>query len=106
MADKDVALAILQAAIAIAGLVLIYSGFLAAKGADYRGDRAGDKFLRMAKLGLIPVIIALFCSGMGVRVLRIGHWGHDWCATWLILAFEIVLATTAVYAIIAAFLST
>ena len=106
MADKDEALAILQAAIAIAGLVLVYSGFLASKGSDAKGDRRGDKFLWLAKFGLIPVIASLFCSGMGVRVLRTGHWGSAWCASWLILAFEIVLALTGLYAIIAAILST
>jgi hypothetical protein len=106
MADKDMALAILQAAIAIAGLVLVYSGFLAARGSDAKGDRSGDKFLSLAKFGLIPVISSLFCSGMGVRVLLVGRWGSSWCASWLILAFEIVLALTGVYAIIAAILST
>jgi hypothetical protein len=106
MADKDMALAILQATIAIAGLVLVYSGFLAAKATEAHGNRSGDKFSLLARLGMIPVISALFCSGMGVRVLLVGHWGNEWCASWLILAFEIVLALTAIYAIIAAFLST
>ena len=106
MADKDIALALLQASIAIAGLVLVYSGFLAGRAADFKGDRRGDKFIWLARGGFIPVIAALFCCGMGVRVLRPGAWGNTWSSMWLILSFEIVLALTAIYAIIAAFLST
>lgn len=106
MADKDTALALLQGSIAIAGLVLVYSGFLASKADSRGGSRSGDKFIHLARLGLIPILAALVCSGMGVRVLRAGAWGSVWSASWLVLSFEIVLALTAVYAIIAAFLST
>ncbi len=35
MADKDIALAVLQASIAIAGLVLIYSGLCFGKGREF-----------------------------------------------------------------------
>lgn len=106
MADKDTALAILQAAIAIAGLVLVFSGFLAGKAAEFQGSRSADKFVWASRLALIPVLAALFCTGMGVRVLRAGAWGSAWSASWLIFAFEIVLALTAGYAIIASILST
>lgn len=106
MADKDTALALLQGPIAIAGLVLVFSGFLTSKAADRAGSRSGDKFVLLARLGLVPVLAALFCSGMGIRVLRQDAWGYSWSASWLIISFEIVLALTAVYAIIAAFFST
>lgn len=104
MADKDIALAIIQAAVAIAGLVLVYSAFLVAKASGY--GKRGDKFLILTRLGLVPVISALFCSGMGVRVLLGGHWGQHWASSWLLFGFEIVLALTAIYAIIAAFMGT
>ena len=106
MADKDIALALLQAAIAIAGLVLVYSGFVAAKGAEKKGNLSGDKYLWLARAAAIPVVAALFCSGMGVRVLIPGGWGNGWACAWLIPVFEIVIVLTAIYAIIAAFLST
>ena len=106
MADKDIALALLQAAIAIAGLVLVYSGFVAAKGAEKRGNLSGDKYLWLARAAVIPVVAALLCSGIGVRVLVPGGWGYSFAETHLILSFEIVLVLTAAYAIIAAFLST
>lgn len=100
------ALGLLQGAIAIAGLVLVYSGFLAARGDAGEGSRSADKYILAARLGIVPVVAALLCSGMGVRVLRGGHWGSTFCASWLIVAFEILLAITGMYAIIAGFLST
>lgn len=106
MADKDVALALLQGAIAIAGLVLVYSGFVAAKGAEKKGNLSGDKYLWLARAAVIPVVTALVCSGMGVRALIPGGWGYSLAEACLVPVFEIVLALTAVYAIIAAFLST
>src|ERR1700679_1813025 len=98
MADQDIALAILQAAIAIAGLILVFTGFLSGKAAEADGSRSGDKFVLVARLGLIPIVSALFCTGVGVRVLLPGHWANAWCVSWLILVFEIVLALTALYA--------
>ena len=106
MADKDEALAILQAAIAIAGLVLVYSGFVLAKGAGFNDVRKGKKFQRLAQWGLVPVVSSLFCALMGVRVLLPGRFGSTWSSNWILFAFEVVLFLTGAYAIIAAFYGT
>lgn len=106
MADKDEALAILQAAIAIAGLILVYSGFVLAKGAALSDIRKRKKFERLAKIGLIPVVSSLFCALMGVRVLLPGRFGSAWSSDWILFAFEVVLFLTGAYAIIAAFYGT
>lgn len=103
MADKDEALAILQAAIAIAGLVLVYSGFVLAKAGGMENTRRAKKFERLAQGALVPVISALFCSVMGVRALLPGHFGSAWASNSLLGVFELVLVLTAAYAIIAAF---
>jgi hypothetical protein len=42
--EKDVILAALGSDIAIAGLVLIFSGFLATKAESFDGSRSGDKY--------------------------------------------------------------
>lgn len=104
MADKDVVLAILQAAIAIAGLVLVYSGFIINKAGSYSDVRKGKKLSRLARGGMIPVLAALFCSFLCLRALLPGRWGSSWASHWIIFVFEIVLALTAGYAIIAAFI--
>jgi hypothetical protein len=106
MADKDIALAILQAAIAIAGLVLVYSGFILAKASSLSDTRKAKKFELLAKGAMVPVITALICSFMGVRVLLPGHFGSLWASNWILFVFEIVLALTGGYAIIAAFYGT
>ena len=106
MADKDEVLAILQAAIAIAGLVLVYSGFVLSKAGGLSDTRKAKKFKRLAQGALVPVIPALFCAFMGVRALRVGCWGSLWASNWMLGVFEIVLALTAGYAIIAAFYGT
>jgi hypothetical protein len=103
MADKDEALAILQAAIAIAGLVLVYSGFVLARGAALSDVRKQKKFQRLAKLGLVPVTVSLICSLMGVRVLLPGRCGSAWSSNWILFTFEVVLFLTGAYSIIAAF---
>lgn len=104
MADKDIALAIIGAAVALAGLLLVYSAFLVAKAADY-DTRRKDKFLSAARWSVAPVLASIFCAWVAVRVLLPGHFAHEWASSWLIFTFEIVLALTAIYAIIAVILS-
>jgi putative flippase GtrA len=102
MAEKDTILALLGAAIAIAGLVLVYSGFVLARAAAFSDVRKRRKYECVAKCGLVPVLAALSCALLAIRALRPGHWGAQWASNWIILAFEIVLALTGGYAIIAA----
>ena len=106
MADKDEVLAILQAAIAIAGLVPIYSGFVLAKAAGFSDVNKRKRVERIAKGALVPVLAALLCSLMGVRALLPGHWGSQWSSNWILFAFEIVLFLTGGYAIMAALFGT
>ena len=106
MADKDIALALLQAAVAVAGLVLVYSAFLASKAESLQNTKRAKKFALVARLSLVPVVLAIFCALVGVRVLLPGHCGSEWAVAWLILMFEILLVITGIYAIIAAFLVT
>ena len=106
MADKDEVLAILQAAIAIAGLVLVYSGFVLSKGAALTDVRKARKFQRLAKLALIPVLASLACALMGIRALMPGSFGAAWSSNWIMPVFEIDLISTGAYAIIAAFYGT
>jgi hypothetical protein len=62
-------LAILQAAIAMAGLLLVFVGFVYAKAGDY-DSRRGDKFRLAAKLGIVPFLLATISAAV--------------CCAWLI----------------------
>jgi uncharacterized membrane protein len=99
MADKDVALGILQAAIAIGGLLLIFIGFVLG-----RADREPLKGIRVkirgvAMFGLIPFIAALMCALQSLWAIQGGHGS----AMYLFCTLKIVLGLTAIYAIMATF---
>jgi hypothetical protein len=99
MADKDVALGILQAAIAIGGLLLIFIGFVLGR-ADrepLKGIRVRIRWVGIA--GLIPFVAALFCSWQSLWVIQGAHES----AMYLFCTLKIVLALTGIYAIMATF---
>ena len=96
MADKDTALAVLQGSLAIAGLMLVFSGFLLTKASTYETKR-GDKFRYLAQFGLIPLVAALVCSWVSIWVVEGAHGS----AVHLLMLLKTVLAVTAAYAIIA-----
>jgi uncharacterized membrane protein len=99
--EKDVILAALGSDIAIAGLVLVFSGFLATKAESFEGSRSGDKYNWLAVSGLVPIIFSLVAAWMCVDALQGGAWEADHS----LLMLKIVLALTGVYAIISAWLA-
>jgi hypothetical protein len=99
VADKDAALAIFQAAIALGGLLLVFIGFLLGRAdqKDLKSNRV--RVRRIAVAGLMPFLAALGCSLQGVWALQGAHSS----AVHLFSTFKIVLTLTAIYAILAAF---
>jgi hypothetical protein len=100
MADRESALAILGAAIGDAGLLLVFAGFLLIKADSYQTKR-GDKFRWIAKAALIPLLAAIACTWIAVDAAQ----GGSWQGAYLYCSFKIVLAVSAVYAIIAVLMS-
>lgn len=98
MAEKDVILAVLGSDIGIAGLILIFAGFLATKAESYEGNRSGDKYNWLAVAGLLPIIVSLASAWMCIDALQ----GGEWEAAHALLMLKIVLALTGAYAIISA----
>lgn len=101
MPERDVILAALGSDIAIAGLVLIFSGFLVTKAESFEGSRSGDKYNWLAVSGLVPILCSLIAAWMCIDGLQGGAWEADH----VLLMLKIVLALTALYAIISAWLS-
>ena len=95
MADKDVALAMMGAAVGLAGLLLVFSGFLLARAAQYETKR-GDVYRILAKVGLIPILAAFGCTVIAVWAAE----GGQWSQRYLYCGFNLTLAISAVYAII------
>jgi hypothetical protein len=101
MAEKDVLLAVLGSDIAVAGLVLVFAGFLVTKAESYRGSKTGDKYNWLAVGGLVPIIFSLAAAWMCIDGLQSGQWEAEHA----LLMLKIVLALTGTYAIISAVLA-
>jgi uncharacterized membrane protein len=101
MTDRDVILAALGSDIAIAGLVLVFAGFLMTKADSFEGSRSGDKFNWLALGGLIPIVGSLAAAWMCVDALQ----GSEWEASHTLWTLKIVLALTGGYAILSGLLA-
>ena len=100
MPDKDTILAVLSSGIALAGLLLIFAGFLFTKAASFE-SRRGDKFRLFAKFTLVPVLAALTLSWLSIDALN----GNQWVLHYLLTCLKIVLGMTGAFAIIGVFAS-
>ena len=99
MIDKDVELGIMQAAIAIAGLLLVFMGFLLSR-ADQTGLQTKRRVIKAVAIGgFVPFTAALACAWQSVWAIQ----GASSSALTLFCTVKIVLALTALYAIIATF---
>ena len=94
-------LAALGSDIAIAGLVLVFAGFLATKAESFEGSRSGDKYSWLAVLGLVPIVVSLAAAWMCIDALQ----GGAWEAEHTLLILKIVLALTGAYALLSACLA-
>ena len=95
MAERDTILAVLSSGIALAGLLLIFSGFLFSKAASFDTKR-GDKFRTLARLTLIPVLTALALTWISIMALE----GNRWSALDLITLLKITLGITATFSVV------
>jgi hypothetical protein len=98
---KDVAIALLGASVAIAGLLLVVAGFVFAQAATFPPDETDDKVIRgfemAGRLGLIPFVIALVEAGFSL--LWIVH-RSDCLYTGIIWGFFLLLVLTALYGLV------
>jgi hypothetical protein len=93
MADRETILAVLSSAIGLAGLLLIFSGFLFSKAASF-GTVRGDKFKALAKFTLFPVLAALALAWTSVMALD----GNAWASSYLTTFLKVTLVVTAFFA--------
>jgi hypothetical protein len=93
--EVDTILAALSGGIALAGLLLIFSGFLITKAASFETKR-GDKFVWFARATLIPVLSALALSWLSIDALQ----GNPWALAHLIGTLKLVLGITAAFAVV------
>lgn len=94
-------MAVLGGALALAGVLLIFIGFILPKTEAYSETKA-DKFRWIARLGLIPFLAALFCAWASISAVQ----GSVWSGMHLWGVLRLTLVLTAIYAIISTVVST
>lgn len=95
---KDIVVATLGGSVALAGLLLIFSGFLFSQASSFDRDSTPDdvieRFKRAARCGVVPFVGSLSTAGISLWwLLRPGQ--RVFNASWV--GFAVVLAITAIY---------
>lgn len=89
---KDAIIAALGASAALAGLLLVFIGFVYAHGETYETVR-GDPFRIAAKFGVLPFLITVSCVWFCFEWLTGSKWAYDW-SVWM---FRVGVICTALY---------
>jgi hypothetical protein len=96
--EKDTVLAAIGSAIGLAGLLLVFVGFIYTHGESFSSEATKRKFQRVAKAGIIPFSVALLCAWFCLRWLQ---WGGLADYSYALLLFKLSLLLTLAYGIIA-----
>ena len=67
--EKDAIVAILEGAVSLAGLLLVFVGFVYARGEAMASTR-GDRFKHLARAGIAPFGISIWCAWICVSYLQ------------------------------------
>jgi|SRR6267154_1481487 len=95
MPERDTILAVLSSGIGLAGLLLVFAGFLATKAESFTAVM-GEKYKWLALGTLLPILSALALSWISIDALE----GCHWAGYHLLTLLKIELAITGGYAII------
>lgn len=98
--DKDVILGILGAAIGLAGLLLVFVGFLLSAAAQIKEQTPRRRLKMVACIALIPFLCCLACAWQSIAAIE----GDPFSAGHLLFSAKIVLVITGIYAILATIL--
>jgi hypothetical protein len=96
--ERDVILAVLGSDIGIAGLLLIFAGFVITKAESFTVVRKAFAYRWIARFSLVPIVAALASAWMSIDAVQ----GCSWCADYSLCSLKIVLVLTGIYAIIGA----
>ena len=97
--QRDAIAAIFGASVDLAGLLLVFMGFVFAKAESFDSVRHADRYRRMARIGLIPFGVCLICAWCSFDFLH----GNGISATAIVVMFRLGIVTMGVYAFVAVF---
>lgn len=95
--EKDTIIAALGSVIGLAGLLLIFIGFVYTRGEAFGNVATARRYQRVAKTGLVPFAISLISAWFCLRWLQ---WGGSADYFLAILLFKGALILTLAYGII------
>jgi len=95
--EKDTIIAVLGAAVGLAGIVLIFMGFVSAQGENFQNNKRKEAFKRVAKFGLIPFSISLLSAWFCLAWLE-GYNKNSYQLA--IIGFKLSMISTLLYGII------
>jgi hypothetical protein len=95
--EKDTILAVFGAAVGLAGIVLVFIGFVSAHGEGFQNNTRKKVFKRVAKAGLIPFAVALIAAFLSLSWLETSS---QTSYHYALLSFKVSLICTLLYGII------
>jgi hypothetical protein len=97
MYDKDLLLAAIGASVGLAGLLLIFCGFLYSRSEAFGNADRIRRYRRVAQVGLIPFASALFSALLCTLCVQ---GPADYSSSFALLLFKMSLVLTLTYGII------
>ena len=89
MNTSDAAAALLGTSVSLAGLLLVFVGFIRTRAESMSNTRRADVLRHVAMAGLVPIVFALLCAWLSVGVLEGQH--QDYTAAAICLKTSFVL---------------
>jgi hypothetical protein len=66
---RDTVVAVFGASVGLAGLLLVFVGFIYARGESFTDVRRRDSYRRVARIGVVPFLASLACAWMCIDAL-------------------------------------
>jgi hypothetical protein len=98
MAERDTLLAVVGGDVGIAGLILVFAGFVITKAESFAVVRKANAYRWIARLSLIPILASLGSAWLSIDAIE----GCAWCGEYSLYSLKIVLALTGTYAVVGA----
>jgi hypothetical protein len=95
LVDRDVLLAVMQTDLSLAGLVLVFTGFILSKGESF-SSRRGDKYQYLALCSFVTIGLAMVSAWACLDALESKQWDfiHP------LVLFKTVLVATGLYVLV------
>lgn len=100
MVTSSIALGVLQSAIALAGLLLVFLGFLITRAEKTSHRVSRWKIKAVALCGLIPFLTAIICALQSIWAIQ----AYPFSSLHLLTTMKVLLVLTGLYAVLATLL--